>query len=111
MTDTFTWASTGTPSGTVTLRVRTAQMGDGYSQEVGDGINAKVQSWPLIFVGSKAEMLPIVAFLDAHAGYIGFNWTPPLGVQGLYKAPTYAMSPVGGGVYTINVTFQEKFAP
>jgi phage-related protein len=111
MTDTFAWKTIGNPAGAVTLRVRQSQFGDGYSQEVGDGINPKVQSWPMQCVGSKSEIEEIVAFLDAHGGYTGFFWTPPLGVQGLYKAAAYTPTPQGGDVYTLAITFQQKFAP
>jgi phage-related protein len=111
MTDTFTWRSIGTPAGQVSFRVRKAQFGDGYSQEVADGINNKVQSWPLQFVGTKAELAPIVAFLDDHAGYAGFFWTPPLGVQGLYKVTAYTPTPLSGDLYTLTATFEQKFAP
>jgi len=111
MTDVFSWRPVGTPSGTSTFRVRKAQFGDGYSQEVADGLNNKVQSWPLQFAGYKAAITPIAAFLDAHAGYMGFFWTPPLGVQGLYKASEYSLTPEGGDFYTLSVTFEQKFAP
>lgn len=109
--DTFTWKPIGTPTGTSTFAVKKAQFGDGYSQEAADGINNESQSWPLQFAGSKAEMLALVAFLRAHAGYIGFYWTPPLGVQGIYKAPSFSPTPQGGDVYTVSATFEQKFAP
>lgn len=111
MTDTFAWKSVGTPSGTVTFRVSKAQFGDGYSQEVADGINNKSESWPLQFVGTKSQMQPIVDFLDAHAGAVGFFWTPPLGAQGLYKVASYQKAPQGGGIYLLSATFEQKFAP
>ncbi|MEV8518675.1 phage tail protein [Dyella marensis] len=111
MPDIFTWRPINNPVGQVTLRVRRAQFGDGYSQEVQDGINNKVQSWPLQFVGSRAEMQALSDFLDAHAGAIGFLWTPPVGVQGLYKAASYSPGYEGGDVYTISTTFEQKFSP
>ncbi|MDR3446011.1 phage tail protein [Dyella sp.] len=110
MTDTFTWKPETNPTGTSTLRVRTAQFGDGYSQEVPDGINNETQSWPLTFAGTKDELQPIADFFRAHNGCIGFYWTPPLGVQGLYKAPSFTMNE-NAGIYTITVSFQQKFAP
>jgi phage-related protein len=111
MTDTFTWRPVGTPTGQTAFRVRKAPFGDGYSQEVADGLNNKVQSWPLDFAGYKRDIEPIVAFLDAHAGYVGFFWTPPLGVQGLYKVTDYKFTPEGGDFYTLSATFEQKFAP
>ncbi|GAP66831.1 phage minor tail protein [Mizugakiibacter sediminis] len=110
-TPTFTWQATGNPTGTVSFRVRTAQFGDGYKQTVADGINNKVQSWPLTFTGTKAEMQAIVNFFDERAGWQSFYWTPPLGVQGLYKVTTYSPTPKGGPIYTVTATFEQAFAP
>lgn len=110
MTDTFTWKPVTNPTGTSTFGVRTAQFGDGYSQEVADGINNETQSWPLTFSGTKAEMQPIADFLRAHAGYIGFYWTPMLGVQGIYKATSFTINEASG-IYSVSATFQQRFAP
>lgn len=111
MPDVFGWKAINSTSGQATFRVRRAQFGDGYSQEAANGINNKVQSWPLQFAGSEDEMQAIIDFFDACAGYRSFLWTPPLGKQGLYKVALYTPSPLGGPVYTISATFEEKFAP
>lgn len=110
-TPTFTWKPTGQPAGSVQLRVRSAQFGDGYSQEVADGINNKTQSWPLTFTGTKAEMQAIIDFLDERAGWQAFYWTPPVGAQGYYKCASYSPAPVGGPVYTVAATFEQRFRP
>lgn len=109
--ETFTWRSVGQPAGTVTLRTISTQLGDGYSQDAGDGINNEVNSWPLQFAGSEADMLAIIAFLRARGGYQGFLWTPPLGVQGIYKCTSWSPTPQGGDVFTVSATFQQKFSP
>lgn len=111
MAERFIWRATGQPSGTTTFRRLTAQFGDGYRQVAGDGINNKVQSWPLTFAGSKKEMGALVAFLDKHAGIRSFLWKPPLGDEGLYEAVTHSINPVGGDVYTVSATFQQVFKP
>jgi len=110
-TETFNWRAVGTPQGTVTLRRLVAQFGDGYRQAAADGINNKVQSWPLQFVGSRAEMAALIAFLDQHAGFRSFLWTPPLGEEGYYEVVQYSATPIGGPVYTVNATFQQVFKP
>ncbi|CAG9184298.1 phage tail protein [Cupriavidus respiraculi] len=110
-TETFTWRPVNTAAGQVTLRTRTAQFGDGYSQAVGDGLNNKVQSWPLQFAGLKAEIQAIQDFLDRHGGYRSFLWTPPLGVQGMYRVPEYSPAADKGGIYTLSATFVQAFAP
>ncbi|WP_255593399.1 phage tail protein [Achromobacter sp. ES-001] len=94
-----------------TFRRLTAQFGDGYRQVAGDGINNKVQSWPLTFSGGREEMEALIRFLDRHAGIASFLWTPPLGAEGYYEAPTYNINPVGGDVYSVSATFQQVFRP
>lgn len=110
-TPTFTWAPLVQPTGTATYRVLTAQFGDGYKQTAADGINNKVQSWPLTFSGTADEIAPIRNFLDAQQGYQAFLWTPPLGVQGYYKCAAHTLQPVEGDVYTLTATFEQSFQP
>ncbi|SAI70472.1 Phage-related protein [Bordetella ansorpii] len=109
--ETFTWPSANDPQGTVTFRRLVAQFGDGYRQAAADGINNKVQSWPLQFIGTDTYLAPILAFFDRHAGYRSFRWTPPLGEEGWYEVTSYSPTPIGGPVYTISATFQQVFKP
>jgi phage-related protein len=111
MTATFTWRPKVDPSGSVTLRVRSIQFGDGYAMSVADGINTKVQSWPVSFTGSDTYISAIIAFLDAQGGYTSFNWTPPLGVQGLYRCAGYTVMAHGGAVDTLSCTFSQVYSP
>jgi phage-related protein len=111
MTTTFAWKPDAKPTGTKTFAVLTAKFGDGYEQTAADGINNVAQSWPLTFTGYRADLLPIMAFLDACAGWQSFSWTPPGGVQGLYKCPTYDFKPGGRGVWQITATFKQSFQP
>lgn len=110
-TQTFAWLPRVDPTGTTTLRVRTAQFGDGYKQTVADGINNKMQTWPLSFVGKSAKITPIRDFLDARMGFQAFYWTPPLGAQGLYKCASYTLHPLGAGNYELTCTFEQSFQP
>ncbi|VFR79537.1 Phage minor tail protein [plant metagenome] len=110
-TETFTWKAVDTPQGTITFRRLAAQFGDGYRQVAGDGLNGRVQSWPLQFVGDEAEMSSLTGFLNRHAGLRSFFWTPPLGEQGYYEVAGYSASPLGGSLYLVNATFQQVFKP
>ncbi|MGN5354327.1 phage tail protein [Ralstonia sp. L16] len=109
--DTFTWIPLVDPQGTTNYRTRKAQFGDGYDQEVPDGINNAVDSWPLSFRDTGAVIAQIKAFLDAHGGSRAFYWTPPLGVQGYFKAASCQVQPSGKDVYTLTTTFQQVFRP
>ena len=75
------------PEGVFNQRSRSVQLGDGYTQRFGDGINSESQSWPLTFVGDLTYIQPIMAFLRRHKGYIAFQWENPLTEVGLYCCP------------------------
>lgn len=108
---TFAWRPLAGAQGNVSLRTRSAQFGDGYSQDVPDGLNNKVQSWPLQFSGRKATIQAIQDFLDDHAGARAFYWTPPLGKQALFLVKQYSPMAGRGGIYTISATFEQAFRP
>jgi phage-related protein len=110
--DTFIWTPTGTPVGDETYRNLKAQFGDGYEQSAGDGLNTVSESWPLTFTGVKnGYITPIRAFLRAKRGITPFYWTTPFGDTILCKADGLSSSPVGGGVFTVTVTFRQVFTP
>lgn len=97
--------------GDVTLRSTDIRFGDGYRQITGVGMNSKEQVWPLRWVGTEAEVTPIRDFLDLHAGYIPFFWTPPLGVQGKYICKGYRPVAAAAGNFTLSATFEQVFTP
>lgn len=111
MTTTFTWKHDAKPTGTKKFRVLSAQFGDGYKQRAADGINNKSQSWSLSFTGRKADVQPIMDFLDARQGYQSFYWTPPLGTQGYYTCEQYDQHQIGNDVWQITATFEQSFQP
>jgi len=110
--ETFTWRAAGSSAqGSVKLRTRSAQFGDGYQQVAADGINNRTSSWPQKFVGSKTEILAIQDFIDRHAGTKSFLWMPPLGGQGRFRINEYTPAVEAGGVWSLSATFTESFAP
>lgn len=111
-TETFTWLRQAGASGTIKNRVTTAQFGDGYKQSITVGLNSETQSWPLSFEGSLTEMRAIYDFLKRHKGSKSFYWTPPTSDVPLYfNAAELTFVSVGGGVYQVNVTFEQVFYP
>lgn len=110
----FGWCPRVLPTGDTRFRTLKAAFGDGYTQRAADGINPRADSWPLEFSGTQVDIEPIKQFLDSLAGYKTFLWTPPLGVQSAYVAEDgYRLTPHGGGIYTLSVTFQQtnRLAP
>lgn len=109
--ETFTWPTQNGDAPEITYRVRTSQFGDGYKQEVGDGINNKVDSYPITHTSNKIQALEIMAFFDRHAGSKAFLWTTPLGQLGLFTCKNPVPTPVGGGVFKLTATFERAFHP
>ena len=112
MSNTFTYTPALDPTGTAKLRARAAQFGDGYAQYVADGINAKVQTWSLVFHSLNARTALIQTFLDGQVG-ISFLWTPPApqNVQGYYMCTGYTIVPHGAGASSLQAVFQQVFSP
>lgn len=109
--DTFTWCPLVGAQGQSSFRVFNSQFGDGYRQVTGDGINNRTQSWPLEFKGTKDYIQAIKTFLDNHQGVKPFYWTPPMEDQGLYDAGQYQILVHHRNLYTLSVTFTQRFEP
>lgn len=109
--ETFTWCPKLETTSTPEYRIRSSKFGNGYEQVVGDGPNNKVDVWPVSFVVRESVALEIKAFLDRHAGFKSFMWTPPLGELSFYRATAPTVSPNGAGFYTLTSTFTQSFIP
>lgn len=107
----FTWPTERGDAPEISYRVRTAQFGGGYKQQVGDGPNNKEDSYPITFTGLKVTVLEIMDFFDRHAGAKAFLWTTPLGQLGLFTCKNPVPTPVGGGVFKLTATFERAFQP
>lgn len=109
--ETFTWCPKVEPTSAPEYRVRSSKFGDGYEQVVGDGINNKVDGWPLTFVVAETGAVEIKAFLDRHGGFRSFLWTPPLGQLSFFRATAPTVTPNGAGIFTLTTTFKQSFLP
>lgn len=107
--ETFSWTPLVGMNGSVKYRVLKAQFGDGYQQVAADGINNKIESWPVSFTGTVEEVRPIKDFLDRHAGYQSFYWTPPMGEKGMYRSFDITITPVEGDIVTLSTVFEQAF--
>lgn len=109
--ETFVWPTQNGDAPDITYRVRATKFGDGYKQQAGDGINNKVDSYPITHTANKARILDIMDFFDRHAGSKAFLWTTPLGQLGLFTCKDPVPTPVGGGVFKLTATFERAFHP
>lgn len=85
---TFTWLPSAPATRSNKPLVDVAKFKD-YEQRAGSGINNNLQKWNLQFT-SEADIDAIDAFLIARGGEESFLWTPPKGVQGVYKCPSWS---------------------
>jgi len=110
--DTFVWCPSTQSSADGTFSTLTAQFGDGYAQEAGNGLHTESQNWNLMFVGKSPTIAPILNFIKIHQGYRAFLWTPPLSDEPrYYKVKTYSLNPSGADVFSLSLTFTEAFKP
>lgn len=108
MPNTFSYIPTYGASERTQPRVLTATFGDGYEQRLADGINTIRRVWTLSFSKTAADTQLVIDFLENEGGVTAFNWTPPRGAAGLWKAQAWDSS-VNDGYDTLNVTFIEVF--
>lgn len=111
MPDTFSYEVSKGTSAQVTYNLATAKFGDGYSQTVKDGLNAKVHKWTVQIQNMSAtRFTDVQTFLDGHIGQ-SFYWTPPGGVQALFMCTDFTQTPSDCDYQSISATFQEVFQP
>ena len=99
------------PSGEFKFNVIDIAFGEGYVSSFAEGMNNRLQTWPMTWKGTDAEVLPIRDFFDAHNGYQRFLWTPPHGVQGQYVVKNYTLVPSAAGNCQITATLIQRFGP
>lgn len=77
----FTWpaAQNPPPQDQRSPRLLSASFGDGYGQELPDGINHDRQQWTVSFVRPVAEIAALESFLAARGGWDPFYWINPRG--------------------------------
>ncbi|MBC3253504.1 phage tail protein [Serratia fonticola] len=114
--ETFTFAARVNPTGEHTFRVREVQFGDGYKQQIGDGLNVEIQSWSLTFVSGLERNDAIKAFFSRHGGYKAFKWINPSFKPGLFTCKTYQETALGKNgkgapMFQIVATFEVAFKP
>lgn len=107
--ETFTWTPLAGSTETATIGVRLPRLGDNCQKVTADRSNQQIESWPVSFTGTKEKIRPIRDFLDRHAGYQVFNWTPPTGEKGLFRSFDITVTPLGGEIYTLSAVFEKAF--
>lgn len=111
MTDTFIWKAEVATSGSGTFDVSSTKFGDGYSQDMPNGINSESQSWSVEVKGRKADVQPPLDFIRSHKG-MSFFWKPPFSdVPRYFKCKKYDLRDEGGSYWTLSLAFEQGYAP
>ena len=91
-----------------TFRMLKAQFGDGYKQLVADGFNHVQSDWSLTYTYPTEDIDIIEGFLLDTEGTEPFLWTPPRGVQEVYRLTDagYKREVANFGYERITVVFE-----
>jgi phage-related protein len=84
--------------------VEVAKYGEGYEQRVMFSINSQMNKWTLKFTQYVPEVL---AFLRERNGVDSFNWTDPMGVDGVYVCREWKANHLGATYYDISCDFEQ----
>jgi phage-related protein len=110
MTDTLTNIPLEGASADMNQSVRTTPFGDGYKQDIPDGLNPIFESWNVTFEGDETEMIALRAFLRSHVGQ-RFFWTAPLSTQKYFQCTKWQLVHKEALVWNVTATLEERFAP
>lgn len=109
---TFSYTPLSGAVGDFQFNVFKAQFGDGYTQEVGNGINNLTSQWPLSFEVLETDAKQIISFFKNHSGFLPFKWTPPLeDSPRVFVVNKYKVTVIAGQcpLYRIDATFEERY--
>lgn len=105
----FTWVPDLEARGTFKPRVLSANFGDGYAQELADGINNNPGTYALNFsVLNLTTYQAIMNFLEGLNGASAFDWTTPKGVTGRFKCKDWSDTS-SAVTYSISATFVQVY--
>jgi phage-related protein len=106
----FTWRAEVGTTGTGEFAMFSSKFGDGYSQDIPNGLNNETQKWNVQVSGYERNVQPVIDFIRAQKG-LPFQWKPPVGQLGWYKCLRYSVDPDGGSWTTFRMEFEQSYAP
>jgi phage-related protein len=107
----FTWRAEVGSTGNGEFSVFSTKFGDGYSQDIPNGLNNETQKWSVKVSGYEKNVQPVIDFIRSHKGQ-PFQWKPPSSVGlGWYSCKRYSLNPGGGAWTEFNMEFEQSYAP
>ncbi len=95
-----------------TVKVLTAEFGDGHIQATPDGVNSVRYSHAFSWTLPKADIDAMDAFLKERAGAFPFLFRPPWGAAGTtqrFLCKKWSRARVSPLIHTLTATFEEDF--
>ena len=110
--DTFSYCVQIGATGTVPVKVNSAQFDDGYKQVSEDGLNASMETWSLTCNGRPDDMATVRDFLVSHCA-TSFYWKNPWGETKLYRVKSDSIAPtfIYGNYVSLAFTFEQAVSP
>jgi len=110
----FTWRAEVGTSGNGDFSVFSSKFGDGYSQDVPNGLNNETQKWTVVVSskgGNGRTVQQVLDFIREQKG-APFEWQAPnTAALGWYKCQRYSQSDQGGDYWTLSMEFEQVYAP
>jgi len=96
---------------TVTPRFLRADLGDGYDQRSGDGIQTIKEEWSVTFAAlDQTNADTLIAFFEGLEGYQSFTWVPfRQSVAKKFICTQWSEAYPGNSLTTISATFRQVF--
>lgn len=109
----FEWVGTYGGAKAITPNLFSADFGDGYSQDIPNGINSNADVVTLTFQLAPSDASECWAFLKRQGGYKRFWLTLPDEVDPIKVKTTgeFKHEWTNFGWYTITATFKQQFDP
>lgn len=94
-----------------TARFLKADLGDGYTQRSGDGIQTTKDNWSVTFEAlDTTDANTLIAFFEERDGYQNFTWIPfRETVAKKFICPQWNESYLGNSLTTVNATFEQVY--
>jgi phage-related protein len=93
-------------------RVLAIKFGDGYSQEMADGINNIVETWSISFSNRTRTVIQAVDdMFESLGGHSPFQWTTPEGKTKKFKCPKWSPSYNHDTDCSLSATFVQHYGP
>ena len=111
MSGTLPFEPTRSTNRTVTPRFLRADLGDGYDQRSGDGIQTIKEEWSVTFEAlDQTNADTLIAFFEDREGYVNFDWIPfRQSVAKKFICTDFSESFPGNSLTTVTATFQQVF--